>query len=79
MGRWLERKREWLRNENTSDRPVGRPKDESLDYGVVYIPIRCPKCNSKDTRCYASRPPIRYHVCNVCKCNFKSVEREIEK
>ena len=43
-------------------------------YGVSYIPLRCPKCNSKKVRCYSSHPPIRYHVCKNCGQNFKSIE-----
>lgn len=81
MGRWLERKSNWLKNDVWQEPPrqAGRPANNSEDYGVRYIPIRCPKCRSKDNKCYSSHPPIRYHVCNKCGHNFKSVEASDEK
>jgi len=45
-----------------------------IPYGVVFYPIKCPKCHSKDTKCYHSNPPVRYHRCNKCKYRFKSRE-----
>ena len=77
MGRWLEQKPNWLPYHpqvNDSGKPKGRPKDESLEYGVRYVPVKCPKCKSKDVTCYASRLPVRYHRCQKCGINFKSVE-----
>lgn len=81
MGKWLERKSNWLKNDGWQEnaRPAGRPANNSEDYGVRFIPIRCPKCRSKDNKCYSSHPPIRYHVCNKCGHNFKSVEANDEK
>ena len=79
-GRWLNRHENWLdKKPNIERRPVGRPVNDSDDYGVRYVPVRCPKCKSKDNKCYASRLPIRYHVCNECGHNFKSVEANDEK
>lgn len=72
-GRWLNRKENWL-NKNEDSKPVGRPPNDDEQYGVRFIPIKCPKCKSKDVRCYKSNPPIRYHVCRECGYNFKSVE-----
>ena len=79
MGKWLERKTNWLNNKHNRDddfqeKIVGRPPNDSEDYGVKFIPLRCPKCRSKDVRCYSSHPPIRYHICQKCGYNFKSVE-----
>ena len=82
MGRWLERKENWLKNENTSGsialkkRGAGRPQDTSGDYAVKFIPLKCPKCGSKKIRSYACHPPVRYHRCKSCGHNFKSIEEE---
>lgn len=81
MGRWIERKTNWLKNGGDSkpqEKPRGRPNDENLEYGVRFIPVKCPKCKSKKITCYASRLPIRYHRCRDCGTCFKSVE-ESEK
>ena len=45
-------------------------------YGVIYRPIRCPKCSSKNVKCYSSAPPIRYHKCRSCGWKFKSWESD---
>jgi ribosomal protein S27E len=83
MGRWIERKPNWLKNvsgtNEAAEKSFGRPPKDSSDYGVRFIPIRCPKCRSKDNKCYSSHPPIRYHICNKCGHNFKSVEANDEK
>jgi len=78
-GRWLNRHENWLDKKSVERRPVGRPVNDSEDYGVRYIPLKCPKCRSKDVRCYSSSPPIRYHACRDCGYNFKSVEANDEK
>jgi DNA-directed RNA polymerase subunit M/transcription elongation factor TFIIS len=82
MGRWLERKENWLKNENwRSDgnikpKNAGRPANEGSDYAVKFIPLKCPKCGSKKIRWYVSNPPVRYHRCKACGYNFKSIEEE---
>lgn len=82
MGKWLERKSNWLNNEHNVNsnfqkrRSVGRPTNDSEDYGVKYIPIKCPKCKSKDVICYKTDPPTRYHICRACGWRFKSTEEE---
>ena len=80
MSRWIERKTNWLKNDNYDsgfkEKTAGRPENDNEDYGVRFIPLRCPKCKSKDVRCYSSHPPVRYHVCRKCGKNFKSVEAE---
>lgn len=45
------------------------------EYCVPFIPIQCPRCESKDNKIYKSDPPVRYHKCNNCDLNFKSVEK----
>jgi DNA-directed RNA polymerase subunit RPC12/RpoP len=50
---------------------------------VVYTPVRCPVCRSKNTHVHTTKPRddasgyrIRYHACNNCHVNFKSVEKD---
>jgi len=70
---WLEKKKRWLRKETTNV-PVA---DDATGYSVLYTPIRCPRCKSKNIRCYVTRPPVRYHTCKNCGVNFKSVELDV--
>jgi hypothetical protein len=70
-GRWLKQHKDWLKEETIVKKT--EPIDDG-DYGVQFIPLRCPQCQSKDVRCYVSRPPVRYHVCRECGKKFKSVE-----
>jgi len=73
--RWLERKTNWLKNYNYNDeKQAGRPPNDSKDYSVKFIPLRCPKCKSKDVLCYKTDIPIRYHTCKSCGWKFKSIE-----
>ena len=82
MSKWIDNKQNWLGNLNNAERlpasekPFGRPVNDANDYGVRFIPLKCPKCKSKNVRCYSSHPPIRYHVCNKCGHNFKSLEED---
>lgn len=41
---------------------------------VIYTPIRCPDCNSKEVRTTSTRRPVRYHKCGNCGRSFQSVE-----
>ncbi len=79
---WDTRRKDWLddyRHKKLKPK-VALPNKESSpavgsgEYAVFYFPIHCPQCRSKDNKCYSSHPPIRYHVCNKCGYNFKSVE-----
>ena len=56
----------------------GGQDDENSSYGVIYYPIKCPKCKSKIIKTYASKPPIRYHKCLKCGYRFRSSEAEGE-
>ena len=80
MGKWLEKKKNWLKNDN-GFRQSGqeKPAEDNQNYGVVFIPLRCPRCNSKNVKCYGSHPPVRYHYCRECGYSFKSVEKDYEK
>ena len=42
---------------------------------VIWHVIKCPKCKSKNVRCYATKRPLRYHKCKDCGYSFKSVEQ----
>jgi len=71
-GRWIKRYKNWLKEDAVIEK---RDLVDDEKYGVPFIPIRCPQCQSKDVRCYVSRPPVRYHACRGCGKKFKSVER----
>jgi len=73
-GRWVNRYKNWLKETPEPEREDAVKNEEK--YGVPFIPLRCPECQSKDVRCYVSRPPVRYHVCRECGKKFKSVERD---
>lgn len=54
---------------------IGRsPATDEVVNGVVYHPVRCPKCKSKDCPVHTSRGVKRYHRCRNCGQQFKSVE-----
>jgi len=46
---------------------------------VLWVPIRCPICSSKECPVTASPKPnapgLRYHRCSDCGATFKSLER----
>lgn len=80
MTDWMRRHGRWMEG-YVKPRPEPQPSpDESTkdmeksDYGVVFYPVRCPRCDSKDVSCYKSVPPVRYHKCKRCEYRFKSRE-----
>ena len=78
MDKWINKKG-WLR-EYTKPRKEPEPEmaegAEPPRHGVPYRPIRCPACRSRNHKCYASKIPVRYHICRDCGYNFKSTEVE---
>ena len=56
--------------------PSSPPEEENEEcLAVLYVPVRCPTCKSRKTRCYNSgNAPIRYHICHACQTRFKSIE-----
>ncbi len=41
---------------------------------VIYRRVRCPHCNSTDTKVKKTLGRIRHHKCGKCAARFKSVE-----
>ena len=89
MGDWIERPEEWIPHQSKqkhrsivkeAEENQQSKKKQSLQYGVIYHPLRCPRCRSKNIKTYKSEPPIRYHKCRDCGYNFRSREaKEVEK
>lgn len=67
---WTEAPAEWADQEQP--KPSGNGQDRPS--GVAYHVVRCPKCDSDDTRVYKTMRPIRYHRCRACNHKFKSHE-----
>jgi len=72
MDEWIGKKTNWLK---TKPQKSNHSSHEESNYGVPFIPLRCPKCSSKDVKCYSTHLPVRYHTCRACGNNFKSVEQ----
>lgn len=87
MNSWIERDGPWIPHERKLKRSITvkpqetnqEQEDKSVQYGVIYYPLRCPKCKSKNIKTHTSEPPIRYHKCRDCGYNFRSREAEEEK
>lgn len=74
---WVKRRTSWLdryrqKKENTAG--IEKIEIKSEEYAVVFTPVKCPRCKTKNTSCYKSSKPIRYHKCKKCGLNFKSIE-----
>ena len=80
---WISTDENWLGNQPRRHKTPANKKQNEIDEalkkqpGVPYFVLKCPKCDSSRCRCYSSNPPIRYHKCNDCGYNFKSVEQDI--
>ncbi len=81
---WLHRQ-DWLKgyveHRETTIKTEESIKDQEsfeskkqIQYGIIYYPIECPRCYSRDIKTHTSRPPIRYHTCKRCGYKFKSRE-----
>ncbi|MCK5057097.1 MAG: hypothetical protein KAT34_10605 [Candidatus Aminicenantes bacterium] len=78
MDKWIEKKDHWLNGHTPKKKKIKAQSDNknhSIE-GVVYHPVRCPKCKSKNVKCDKTALPIRYHFCKDCKNRFKSVESD---
>ena len=71
-----EKKRVILKTESQEENKTEQEPIPPIQYGVIYHPLRCPKCKSKNIKTHTSEPPIRYHKCRDCGYNFRSREAE---
>ncbi len=80
MSSWIPKKKIFIKK----DRPAGHPESEEQEPAeelngeidcVEYVVIRCPRCASENTKIYKHNRPIRYHKCQDCGHNFKSIEK----
>ena len=79
MTKWIEKKKDWLgdrrhKRDGLDKQGEQEKNPEMSDYGVIFVPLRCPRCGSKKVKCHTSKPPIRYHICRECMYRFKSIE-----
>ena len=83
MSAWIKKKEQWLpQTIRQKETPVIKQVEEipaqkePEEYGVIFYPLRCPRCKSKEIKTHTSSPPVRYHKCKECGFNFKSMEKE---
>lgn len=57
------------------DTPTIRGKGYRRPKAVIYHVIVCPVCKCRNCPVVKTEKPIRYHKCNDCGHNFKSVEQ----
>ncbi len=83
MASWIRKGKGWLdryaspaRPEQQTEPPPAVETAEEPVYGVIFHALKCPRCQSKDIKTYATRPPTRYHKCVKCKCLFRSTEED---
>lgn len=74
MTKWLKKKKGWL-NGYIQEKAKTILKDNA-PYGIFYYPIKCPKCKTKNVKCYSVRPGVRYYRCKDCKWKFKAIEKD---
>lgn len=60
--------------EQNQEKDVKEAAVEEPMNGVVFRPVRCPACESKNHRIYKTDLPVRYHQCLDCGKRFKSIE-----
>jgi len=48
--------------------------DDPTPAAVPYVPVRCPACRAK-AKTHTTRGRVRYHKCEQCGLNFKSIEQ----
>lgn len=71
MNSFIERQKDWL-NGFTEKK---KRNYQSTSDCVVFVPVKCPLCGSKNIHCYGRSDIVRYHECQDCKKKFKSVEK----
>lgn len=60
-------------DESTEEKAQPEQKQQ-IQYGIIYYPLECPRCKSKEIKTYSCKIPIRYHKCKKCGYKFKSRE-----
>jgi len=50
------------------------PADPEVVNGVIFRPVRCPKCDSKNCIVTRTAGQMRLHACRNCGQRFKSIE-----
>jgi len=75
MNAFLEQPKGWL---SGFVEPKSKPKREYQQGTdcVVFVPVKCPYCQSVHVWIYGRDGKIRYHFCKDCKKKFKSIEQE---
>lgn len=87
MTSWVRRnKKKWLEDYRPKKERPSQQEEKQDDVrgmsattsdpevcGVVYRPLKCTKCNSKDIKCYSTRPGTRYYICRKCNHKFKVI------
>ena len=63
-------------NEKPPDFPEKQPTNHAPE-GVTYHVLRCPDCGSDKVVVTKTVRPVRYHKCQACFHNFKSVEEPV--
>jgi len=78
VDRWIEKRSNWGNGHVPKKKNIKIPVDDKSNSvrGVVFYPIRCPMCDSKNVKCYSTRPKLRYYRCRECTHKFKAVEAE---
>lgn len=80
MTSWVDKKEGWLKNySKRKSRHIvieeETKKEEPAKRGIFFIRPKCPKCRSKNIRCYKTDGSIRYYKCE-CGHKFKAYEKE---
>lgn len=70
---------DWLDDDsgdNSTQRQKPKKNKTKSCPAVIYVPVRCPRCREKKKIAWTGEYGcIRYHTCNVCHLDFKSVEK----
>lgn len=77
--KWIKRRKNWNKKSESDPelQPVADdPNAPEIPYGVTWMPIRCPRCGTKNIKIRRTVKTVRYCRCNTCKWNFKATEVE---
>lgn len=74
---WLEPRRRQAGSVDPGAAKSAGGQEAAPDYAVIWIPVFCPGCGTRDRNVYnstAAQIGVRYHACGHCGLRFKSVE-----